>query len=96
VVFKRERENALLAGDECYSSSVDRVAAGRSDVLTTSFGNQRLEDQIWRARQDDNVNPVDRIWSDNRRSRDDKIPSSLQYTCVLNQFATIRATTHSI
>lgn len=58
------------------SSSVDRVAAaGRSDVLATSFGNQRLEDQIWRARQDDKVNPVDRIWSEDRRSRDDKIPS---------------------
>jgi hypothetical protein len=56
------------------SSSVDRVAAGRSDVLATSFGNQRLEDQIWRARQDDNVNPVDRIWSEDRRSRDEEIP----------------------
>jgi hypothetical protein len=56
------------------SSSVDRVAAGRSDVLATSFGNQRLEDQIWRARQDDNVNPVDRIWSEDHRSRDEEIP----------------------
>lgn len=56
------------------SSSVDRVAAGRSDVLATSFGNQRLEDQIGRARQDDNVNPVDRIWSEDHRSRDEKIP----------------------
>ena len=45
-------------------SSVNGVLAGsRSDVLVPSFGNQGLDNQIGRCRQNDNVNPVDAIRS---------------------------------
>ena len=43
-------------------SSVNGVLAdSRRDVLATSIGNQRLENQIGRRRQNDNMNSVDAI-----------------------------------
>ncbi len=72
------RESLHFEQEIAAGPSVDRLTAGRSDVLATSFGDQRLEDQIWRTRQDDNADPIHRVWPEDRRSRDEKIPSPSQ------------------